>query len=87
MNKEDQAWLILQDVRTGELTEIEALQKLESSGMCFKADDQRLPTYPSPIYADNNSLAIAIQQIRRETQQDMLTPKDGTVWVKVYTEE
>ena len=58
------------------------LDTLESLGYVQKDPDQSLPGIPKAYEADNKSLALAIQQIRQETQQDML----NAGWAKVEKE-
>jgi len=77
---------IIKADRAGRQTEVDAVSQILSiKGIRIEADNQDLPENPKPNPPDDKQ-EIASYNAYGSAQRDMLTPKDGDVWVKVKEE-
>jgi len=66
-------------LKTGSLTLKELTEKYEKGELLEKADNQDLPL--------SGPYSLATVEAVRRARQDMLTPKDGYVWVKCLSNQ
>ena len=78
MTKREQAWFILQKVRTGDVSETDALEQLESLGMVFKAELQTPPRFAFSEESPNWKNLAIMRFNYQKAIEDMLNQG----WVK-----